>query len=84
MVGTINQTTTGGGTALYDAVVAATNELALASGVELAALFNADGVPFAETLEIESPLAAQYEPEGAPYRSQLLTLQTPLSAAVAP
>ena len=66
MVGTINQTTTGGGTALYDAVVAATNELALASGVELAALFNADGVPFAETLEIESPLAAPVRTGGCP------------------
>jgi len=58
MVDTINQTRTGGGTALYDAVVAATNELALASGVELAALFSADGIPFTETLEIESSLAA--------------------------
>lgn len=58
MVDTINQTRTGGGTALYDAVVAATNELALASGVELAALFSTDGIPFTETLEIESSLAA--------------------------
>ena len=48
LVSPIEQTTTGGGTALYDAVVAATNELALASGVELASLFNADGTPFSE------------------------------------
>lgn len=66
MVGTINQTRAGGGTALYDAVVTATNELALASGVELAALFNADGIPFSETLEIESPVAASVRTGGCP------------------
>ena len=77
MVGTINQTTTGGGTALYDAVVAATNELALASGVELAALFNADGVPFAETLEIESPLAAPVRTGGCPVPFKTINVADP-------
>ena len=77
MVDTINQTRTGGGTALYDAVVAATNELALASGVELAALFSADGIPFTETLEIESSLAAPVRTGGCPVPFKTINVADP-------
>lgn len=77
MVDTINQTRTGGGTALYDAVVAATNELALASGVELAALFSADGIPFTETLETESSLAAPVRTGGCPVPFKTINVADP-------
>ena len=77
MVDTINRTRTGGGTALYDAVVAATNELALASGVELAALFSADGIPFTETLEIESSLAAPVRTGGCPVPFKTINVADP-------
>ena len=77
MVDTINQTRTGGGTALYDAVVAATNELALASGVELATLFSADGIPFTETLEIESSLAAPVRTGGCPVPFKTINVADP-------
>ena len=77
MVDTINQTRTGGGTALYDAVVAATNELALASGVALAALFSADGIPFTETLETESSLAAPVRTGGCPVPFKTINVADP-------